>query len=246
MKTISICVLFMLAGITVMAQGETPNQFRPSKNNFSVEVNFKPFNANTPISIDGFKGRLFLGNKLAIRLGCNFATRKIYQETPIEYNNTTYFNSDDERYTVLGVSSGVEYHFLKTQRFSPYAGLILGYENKTSKAVYEDVEPYNYGGTYTYKMITTESKNAWMLNSTQGYYSERGYSKLSVNAVLGADFYLMKHLYMGIELGVGYNALLYKEIEITVDGSLDTKIPKGSENDFGINVNNAIRLGFWF
>ena len=147
---------------------------------------------------------------------------------------------------MLGVTPGVEYHFLNSKRFSPYVGVIAGYENKTSKGVYEDVQQIFTGGTLTYKMAKTETKNAWNGTSALGTYNERGYSKLSFNAVLGADFYIMKHLYMGLELGVGYNILVYKEIEVSIDGSLDTKIPKAKENDFGVNVNNAIRLGFWF
>jgi hypothetical protein len=246
MKTISMWIMLMCAGFALMAQDEAGNPFKPSKHNFSVEVNFKPFSSENPISIDGFRGRLFLNNKLAIRLGCNFATKKVYEETPVEYNNTTYYNSNDEKYTVAGVSTGAEYHFLDSKRFSPYVGLIVGYENKTSKAVYEDAQADYTGGTYTVKIVTTEFKNAWNYYGTQTGFLERGYSKISCNAVLGADFYLMKHLYMGIELGLGYNALIYKEIEINVDGVLETKYPKAKENGFAISVNNAIRLGFWF
>jgi hypothetical protein len=247
MRTTTICVLFILAGFTLKAQDEAGNPFRPSKNNFSVEVNFKPFSSDAPISIDGFRGRLFLSNKLAIRVGCNFAMEKIYSETPVENNNTTYFNSDDERYTVLGVHTGVEYHFLNSKRFSPYVGIVVGYENETSKAVYEDLSMDGTSYPYTYRMVKTEVKNSWYYSSgSSGTYHERGYSMFSCNAVLGADFYLMKHLYMGIELGIGYNAMFYKEIEVTVDGVLDSKIPKAKETNSGIGVNNSIRLGFWF
>jgi len=246
-RTTVLWVLLLFAGFTMMAQDETTNPFRPSKNNLSVEVNFKPFSSDAPISIDGLRGRLFLGNKIAIRLGCNFATKKLYHETPVEYNNTTYYNTDEEKYTVLGLSTGVEYHFLNSKRFSPYVGAIVGYENKTSKAIYEDIDPEYTGGAYSYKMTRTEVKNAWnQFTGTESYFEQRGYSSIACNFVLGADIYIMKHLYMGLELGIGYNALFYKNIEVTTDGILDRKIPKAKETGIGVNVNNAIRLGFWF
>jgi len=247
MKKTTIWVLFMLAGFILMAQDEATDRFRPSKNNFSAEVNFKPFSSEAPISIDGFRGRLFLSNKLAIRIGCNFATKKIHDETPFVYNNTVYYNTRDERYTVAGVNTGIEYHFLNSKRFSPYVGVIIGFENKSSKAVYDDVEPDYYSGTNIYKTVTTEYKNAWRYYSgTQTNLIERGYTRISGNIVLGGDIYLMKHLYMGLELGLGYNSLVYKEVEITGEGTLATKFPKAKDNGFSINVNNSIRLGFWF
>ena len=246
MKTITFWVLFLFAGSLVMAQHDTISRLRPSKNNVSVEVNFIPFSSDAPISIDGFRGRFFLNDKLAIRVGCNIATKKTYRELPTIYGSNTYLNSYDERYTTLGVTSGVEYHFLKSRRFSPYAGIVIGYENKTSRGVYNNATMVGSGSTYSYAMVKTEVANAWEVSSGSGGYAERGYSSFSGNLVLGADFYIIKHLYFGLELGIGYTSLVNKEIVVNVDGSLSTKVPKATESDFGINVNNAIRLGFWF
>jgi len=243
MKTTAFWLLFLFTGFTMMAQVDSVKTFRPGKYNFSAEVNFKPFSADAPISINGFRGRLFLGNKLAVRLGCNFAMKKTYDEYPAGYGMGTFINSDDERYTVIGISSGLEYHFLNSKRFSPYAGVSIGFENKSSKGVYEDAD---YSGT-SYQMVETEIKNAWgYYTGGSSNYLERGYTSIATNLVLGADVYIIKHLYLGLELGLGYNAIFYKKIEVTVDGNVSSTIPKAKESDFGINVNNSIRLGFWF
>jgi hypothetical protein len=76
--------------------------------------------------------------------------------------------------------------------------------------------------------------------------SQRGYNSLKVNAVLGADVYIIKHLYMGVELGLGVNSIKYKEVVIKKDGNFDKKYPEATDFGFGLNFNNAIRLGFWF
>jgi hypothetical protein len=254
MKKTTFLAIFLIICLGSMAQEEKTIQYRPAKKNFTVEVNFKPFNAETPITIDGFRGRLFLGNKIAIRAGFNFDYKKKYNETPVKENNTLYYNTADERYTVLGLTTGIEYHFLNSKRFSPYIGFIIGYENKTSKSEYNEVNYYGYPSDY--RMDKTEIKNSWyetyIVYDGSGYYSlvtqlsERGYSRFSGNVVLGPDFYLFPHFYMGLELGAGYNALVYKAAEVDINGVFDKKYPKSTETSVGINLNNAIRVGFWF
>jgi hypothetical protein len=252
MKTkAALLILLLAAWQGLAAQDENQEPFRPSRNNFTVEVNFKPFNAENPVFIDGFRGRFFLNDKLAIRTGVNVEYRKIYNETPETHDNVVYYNSTDQRSTTLGVTTGIEYHFLKTKRFSPYGGIIVGYENRSSKGTYQNVD-YSYNG---YVIDKTDLTNAWyetVYIESGGYYittqvlAQRGYSKLSANAVLGADFYILRHVYLGIELGFGYNAYFYKEVDVKVNGVFYQKYPKANESSVGFNVNNALRLGFWF
>ena len=42
------------------------------------------------------------------------------------------------------------------------------------------------------------------------------------------------------------NSLKYKEVEVKVDGVIKEKYPVSTDSGFGLNVNNAIRLGVWF
>lgn len=252
MKKTTILIFFVGLCLGTMAQDDQAKQFRPSKNNITLEVNVNPFSSGKSIFINGFRGRLFLNNKLAIRTGFNVDYRKTHNEMPEPHNNVIYYNTSDESYTTLGLNTGVEYHFLKTAWFSPYFGIIVGYENKTSKSTYNEV---NYDYT-SYTMDKTEIQNGWnlsyLIDLGGGYYqtvtglTERGYSKLSANAVMGADFYPCSHLYLGLEIGLGYNAILYKVADVKVNGVFDKKYPKATENTIGINFNNAIRVGFWF
>ncbi|MCX6252781.1 MAG: hypothetical protein NTX61_18760 [Bacteroidetes bacterium] len=253
MRKTAIFSLFILMSAGLMAQSGDTNQFRPSKGNFSVEVNFRPFSTESPIGIDGFRGRYFLGNKLAIRTGFNIGYKKRHNEQPETMNGSIYYTTTDEKYTILGLNTGIEYHFYNSKRFSPYIGLIIGYENETSSSSYEDL---NSGSGSGITIDKTDITNAWMETSLiqyyDGYYGiltqmvQRGYSKLSANAVVGADFYLFRHFYMGLELGVGYNTLFYKEVTFNVNGVFKMKYPNASDSNIGLNLNNAIRVGFWF
>jgi hypothetical protein len=252
MKKTALSALFLIMCLGLTAQDEQVKQFRPSKNNFTVEVNFNPFNSATPIFINGFRGRYFLNDKIAIRTGFNIDYTKKHAEVPETYSGAIYYSTTDESYTTLGVSTGFEYHFLKTKRFSPYFGLIVGYENKTSSSTYNNVNS-DYPD---YTVDVTDIKNAWqqtyLIEYGGGYYqvvtdiSERGYSKLSANVVMGADFYPFQHFYLGLELGFGYNAIFYKEAIYNLNGVFEKKYPKANDSNVGINVNNAIRVGYWF
>jgi hypothetical protein len=246
MKKKLLMFILSLMTVSLVAQEESATTFKPSKNNFSVEVNFTPFNGATLISVNGFRGRLFLNEKMALRLGATFDMQHNEAEFPVQLNGATYYSKDDQQYTTLGIMPGFEYHFLTTPRFSPYAGISAGYENKTSKGSYEDPY-YNGGSTSSIYIMKTEAKNSWLAGSSSTYYyDQRGYSMLSVNLLMGADIYILKHLYMGFEFGFGYDALFHKKIEITVDGVSKPEVPKSMSGGFGFNADNAIRLGYWF
>jgi hypothetical protein len=251
-----VILFLVVSGIVGIAQEDKSGSFIPSKNNFSFEVNFTPFNADAPIDISGFNSRLFLTDKLALRMGFNFDMGKNYEEMPYETSDALYYESTEESYTTIGVNTGIEYHFLDSKRVSPYIGAIIGFEDMTSKSVYKELYSAYNGMEYTYLIRTTEAENMWLdeviyYDPETGYYifeemSHRGYLKISGMAVLGADVYIVKHFYMGVELGLGINATTYKEITVTIDGDPEPGIPKAKETNFGLNVNNAIRLGFWF
>ncbi|MCD4771909.1 MAG: hypothetical protein K8R41_00845 [Bacteroidales bacterium] len=259
MKTSVLFFLVFIFSASLFAQEQDNKIFKPSKDNFSIEVDFTPFNFDTPINLNGFRGRFFYNDKLAQRVGLNFDTKKNYVEYPAQLNNddVIMFNTIDEKYFVFGISTGLEYHFLNSKRISPYIGFDFGFKSKSSNATYEDViESYNYPNDYSYEIRKTEIKNSWqgssyVYNPQTGYYTlthepiERAYTKISVNTIMGVDIYVTKHLYLGFEIGLGYNSTSKKEVEIKVDEKIENKYPKGKDNNMGFNVNNAIRLGIW-
>lgn len=258
MKTITIFGLFLVMSLGLIAQDSTNLSFTPGKNNFTFELNFTPFNPDAPIDISGFNSRLFLSDKMALRLGFNYDHKMNFEEYPYESSTgAVYFESNDEKFTTLGFTAGFEYHFINSKRVSPYIGVSFGYENKTSEGLYEDLNIDYTGSGYEYTIVTTETTNIWrdlvlIYDEENGYYYnisnyvERGYHKLNGFIVLGADVYIVRHFYMGVELGFGMNALTYKEVDVKIDDIAEPTLPKAKQNSVGLNVNNAIRLGFWF
>lgn len=253
MRKFALTIVLLVLGISIFAQSEKPT-LRPAKNNFTFEVNFTPFNADEPIDINGLRGRWFMKDNLALRIGFNFDMKKNYYETPYEYNDLVMFESTDEKFNLFGINTGLEYHFLDSRRISPYVGFDIGYENKSSKGVYEDVA-HEFGMNEEFYIRTTEIENMWtetiVLYYPDGFYqlvnvSERGYNMFSGYIVLGSDVYITKHFYMGIEFGFGYSYYGYKEVKITIDDVPEPTLPKAQESEFGFKVNSAIRMGFWF
>lgn len=254
-------LLLALCAITLfgLAQDENGKMLRPVKNNFSFEVDFAPFNFEKPIILNSFRGRYFFSEQLALKIGFNFENQKNVFETPANTpDDIMLFDENEEKFTVLGFQTGLEYHFLKSKRISPYVGFDIGFENKTSCANYKDYSVDNYYyEDYEIVTTTTDITNAW--ETSVNYYidqwgnihyiydvTERAYTSYGFNVVLGTDIYIIKHLYLGFELGLGFNQYKYKEIEVKVNEVIENIYPESTENKFGLNVNNAIRLGVWF
>ncbi len=252
-----LLLLVLISSIVVNAQDEKQNNtITPSKGSFSFEVDFLPFSSDGPINLNAFRGRYFLNDKFAVNLNFNFDSKKIHHETPNSYQNNLVFDSEDGRYNVFGIGTGIEYHFLPDSRISPYAGVNFTYEMKSSN--YESLN-HIYGSypDYTMAEVKTEIENAWAGTTIMGYdqygnpifsyeSTERAYNSIKANVVLGADIYIVKHLYMGFELGLGINNIKYKEVIIKEEGNLESKYPEAKDFTFGLNFNNAIRLGVWF
>ncbi|MBN1340011.1 MAG: hypothetical protein JXA03_11850 [Bacteroidales bacterium] len=254
-KTIFLSFVVLLSTFLSSAQEEPKKSLRPAKHNFSFEVDFTPFNTTAPIDLHGFRGRLFLSDKLALRTGFNFDMVKQYSEFPSEHDGIVLYGSNDEKFTLFGINTGVEYHFLNSGRVSPYFGAAIGFENKSSESVYEDVVWDYNGSSYTYYIRRTEIENSWLSYGIvyphdRALFEEdaphRAYNRFSGLAILGADIYIVKHFYMGVEIGLGVDILKYKEIIIKIDDVAEPTIPEAEVTDYGFNVNNAIRLGFWF
>lgn len=260
-KIITVILLMMVSSVVISQNEENSLTIRPANKNFAIELDFIPFSQDGPINLNTFRSRLFLSQNLALRLGFNIDQQNLTNEVPRLFNegdgnNLLKFDTYEMDYFVWGINAGVEYHVLKNTRVSPYIGLDVGFEKKSSS--YEDeinFRQYNSPG-YSYEVKKTEVENAWWDQII--YYdpygdpfydyvpSERAYNAWTLNIVAGTDIYILKHFYTGIELGFGLNAIKYKEAIVKEDGVVLLKYKESKDNTFGLNFNNAIRIGFWF
>ncbi|MCD4698031.1 MAG: hypothetical protein K8S16_17540 [Bacteroidales bacterium] len=222
-KVTFLTVAFVLFAFTIVNAQET---FRPSANNFTAEVEFRPLSAS-PINLTYFRGRYFTSSNFAVRTGIN-----IYFKNQKTEPNEGKDESKQSTF-LIGIYPGIEKHFGDMRRLSPYIGGELGIAYKTSKDTYTN----NSGAS----QVETVYNGAWSNGSERGYFS------LGLNFIIGTDFYLSKKLFMGIEMGFGLQSVFDSEVKIEQTGESDvTASEKASMMQLGVNFNSAIRLGYSF
>lgn len=218
-----ILTVLLCTSIWVGAQ-----DYKPVAGQVALEVNFTPLSA-TPIGLNYLKARYYIADDMVFRLGLDIRMNSNKSE-PI---NAVDPNKNDEQkmsYTQFGLYPGIEKHFGNLDRLSPYVGAELGFVTKGSKSSYTD----NNAST------TVETKGAW------GNGSNRGFTSIGLNVIAGADFYFAKKVYLGTEIGFGFQSVTQKEIEVTSGSTTNVTSVKASSSDVGFNFNPAIRLGFCF
>jgi len=224
-KVTFFTVAFVVLAFTI-ANAQEQETFKPMSGDFTAEVEFRPLSAS-PINLTYFRGRYFTTNDLAIRTGFN-----IYYKRQKDEPNDGQDESKQSTF-LFGIYPGIEKHFGDMKRLSPYIGGELGIAFKTSKDTYT-----SNSGT---SQLETVYKGAWSNGSERGFFS------LGLNLLVGADYYVSKKLFMGIEMGFGLQTITDSEVSIERTGYPDeTSSEKANAMEIGINFNSAIRLGYAF
>jgi hypothetical protein len=179
-----------------------------------------------------------------------------FSATPITFNNLRLrkFITENKAYRLggtfgiisespnfnlnLSLMSGIEKHFTGTKRLSPYVGGELSILGSFSSSSVKDV------GT----KVTTKNSGSFFDGSNRSMFG------FGLNALIGTDFYVSKHLYLGIEAGYGVtiNKMLKNVKTVIVDGGVTTTSTIDGSNKFslgtnlGTNLNGGIRVGFVF
>ncbi|MCD4736415.1 MAG: outer membrane beta-barrel protein [Bacteroidales bacterium] len=223
-KIFTVLLIVVFAASFANAQ-----DYKPAAGKVTVELNFTPLSA-TPVGINYLKGRYFISEDLAFRLGVDIRMHNDKSEP----DNAVDPDVKDEQkmsFTQFGLFPGIEKHFGGTDRVSPYIGAEVGFTTKGAKSEYTD----NKANT------TAEVEGAWDVAGTN-----RGFTTFGLNVLAGVDFYFVKKFYMGAELGFGVQSTSLKEVKATAGGTTNTVANKETSMDVGFNFNPAIRLGFCF
>lgn len=210
---------------------------KPHAGNVTAELGVTGGLGNTGLNLNNNAGmlrfRYFVTDDLAIRLGANITN---------EFEKTNAFGTGvndglegtlKERNTTVLFNIGAEKHFMGTRRLSPYvaADFIIGNmsahatgDNANSNAVF--VNNYSF-----------ESKS--MNNTAVGF-----------RAVVGADYYIAKSVYLGVEAGLGYTSTKFGETETTATlNNVTTTVTTpstGRSAQFAPSIVTGIRIGFVF
>jgi hypothetical protein len=224
-KTSFVILLFLLYGVVSTAQDTAAPSisYKPIAKALTAEVNFNPF-SSSPVSINYLRLRKFVSEQNAVRLGFSLGLRN---QTPFENTSQSSFE--------INLRPGYEHHFTGTERLSPYIGFDVDFAIKSSTYSDDRTSAQNPG---PYSKIS----GAWDSNGT-----ERGFTRLGANFLIGADYYIIKRLYLGIEFGYGFQVISSSDITLTPRvGTAPTPAKGGTVFQVGPNYNSSLRLGFVF
>ena len=143
------------------------------------------------------------------------------------YKDVDYFEegSDTDKNSDTNIKLGIEKHFSGTNRLSTYAGaeLVFGFGKESSDEIYDNGDFDSF-----------EQKN----------------SSFGLGIFTGADYYVAKKLYLGIEAGVSFMNQKTKDAEYSSqfgDDDVNTSSTPGSKGTtFATVAFGGIRVGFQF
>lgn len=238
MKKAFLVLGFVATAFAAKAQvNDEFKTFKPKKNDVTTELglagglNNADFNLN-----EGSSGllrfRYFVKENLAFRLGVNVSASSDKSKF---YGTGADLNKEGElvkRTTGFLLNLGMEKHFSGTPRLSPYVAgdLLLGVSGQSSKA--ENTNGEMYVSQFSSKV------------TGPGSFS------FGVRGVVGADYYVAKHVFIGAEAGLGIlNSIAGKTKTTTTIGTTTTTFESksaGSTLDLQPSVITGIRIGFVF
>lgn len=235
MKKILFAVALVATGFVANAQSD----FKPVKGDVTAEFGLTGgvLNADFKLNETGnvLRGRYFFQDKTALRVGfgltSNSQTNNAYNPTNADQKGTV-----EDSDTQLLINLGIEKHFTGTDRLSPYVG--------------GDVL-FGYGSSSTTFDNATGSVNApTYANGSSSSLDGPSAFGIGLRAVMGADYYFAKHLYLGAEAGFGF--LYTKEgkttLSSTTPGGSTTVTNESAGHAFSLDksVITGLRIGFVF
>lgn len=203
----------------------TNEGFKPIAGEKTLEVQFAPL-GGTPISISGIRGRYFTTATSAYRLnaflGYTTSSDITQQEDADLDEKELKTTSSNFR---IALAPGIEKHFAGTNRLSPYIGaeLPLAWSTTAQKEEFQVADNVEWGKT------------------------KNGSFSIGLNALAGVDFYFTKKMYLGTELGFGFNYRKNANTSYSVStGDADPSEANGSSFNLSPYALGQIRLGFVF
>jgi hypothetical protein len=223
MKKLLLVVAFAAVGTIAFAQ-------KPTTGNITVEIGLSsilgtPVSANNPagVPLGVLKGRYFMSDNMAIRGSFGVGMGST--------TTTAGFQETVDKTTGFTLGAGIEKHLSGTSKLSPYLGAEVGFGIASGTQ-----EITNFGGIAGNKQTTTGG----------------GTTNIRLNAMLGADYWIVERVYVGAELGMtlfGTSTVADTETETTVGGVSEKVTVTGNSNSsFGIApaALGMVRIGLMF
>ena len=210
------------------------DSYKPGSGDSSLELSFDPgaifATGGDQFSLDNamIKYRKFTSETSAFRLSANFsfgANVTITQQEDTKNNLEEL--KDKDSYFSLSLRPGIEKHFSGTKKLSPYFGAegIIGYASASMKSEYQDA------------------------NQDIEYVKTKGGAfTLGAGVFAGVDYYFVKNLYLGVEIGYGLSYTNQLKTKYTDSGDNDNDDERKNGYEFGLNpsVTGNFRIGWTF
>jgi len=228
MKKLIVFILF--SSVIFFAYGQ-----KPDKNSVTSEVqlNFQTGTSAISISSPELKGRYFFNNQFAGRLTFGiWGTKTVsnYFENP---DGTGGVGKQEKSSSEFTIGLGVEKHLKGTERLSPYFGAGILYSSGTTDEITRsNTDGTNYAPNFIQNIIPGATNS------------------FGLNVLMGADYYFVNNIYIGIEIAWGYQSGTTAQgtDESITSGNVSTiyVTPETSTTGFAVSTNSGLRLGFRF
>lgn len=224
MKKVFLIAVGFFAFQAVSAQDN--DSYKPTEGTVTTEVSLIGGlnNANFALNTGALKFRYFLKEDLGLRLG--FATNS-NKETSINNNNPNNVKTTIDKNSNFTLNLGVEKHFAGSNRLSTYGGadLLLNIEGASSEETANNfsktVEGASAGGKF-------------------------GGTSFGVRLFTGADYYIAKKVFLGVEAGIGFLAGTQDDIVTNETGQPEQNVAGGKNSGITTAISGGVRIGYQF
>ena len=197
--------------------------YKPCEGSITTEVSLSGGLNTTKFELNtsGAKFRYFLEEDIALRLGLNVGSKKEVTIAGLDPNVVTTTDKSSN----FAITLGVEKHFTGSDRLSTYAGadLVIGSASTNLQSI-------NQNGNY---------------NKTSGGVG----SSFGVRLLTGADYYIAKKVFLGVEVGLSFLSGKGKDfvVENKIGNVVTTVTSEGAKRfDIVTAVFGGVRLGYQF
>lgn len=219
---------FLFVLVLLLGFSSANAQYKPEVGMWSTELNYSPggaLNGQFAIPEYGAKVRYHMSDDfvLRLRLGLGF-DRDVNTSYVKDLDDDEWKNINTTFKNTFSLMPGIEYHFDKFERVSPYIGGELGFIAGSTGKRFDNSKNDDY----------TKEKTP-----TFGF---------GIYCMTGFDVYLCKGLYLGAELGLGYQygSTGRMTCEDSDDDSVEDGTSSSASHYFGFKVNPALRIGWNF
>lgn len=229
MKKVLLTAAAVMTFGLMSAQEENTSAYKPVKGTIATEVSLVGGlnNADFALNTGALKFRYFFKDDMALRLGLGLNSNKVE-----DIDNSTPSNvvTEIRKNSSTMINLGIEKHFAGSERLSTYAGadLLIGFNG----ASYE----YTENG-YSYEEDASTNNGFNTINASTSF---------GLGVFTGADYYITKKVFLGVEAGLNFMSEKGKDNTITETGSSSVTISGDKSGGFSTNVVGGVRIGFQF